>query len=185
LFQSSKQKFSKIFSLIRFLIAAIFSSAIMQQQENGSSAPSTPLLSEQQQQPWGAGRTQEALMESDTVLVLGRHDQIIGSASKKESHILTKNHPHGILHRAFSVFLFDESDGRLLIHQRAHSKITFPDVREVQTGMSKVSAFFFLLTHFFLLFRIQGLDQHLLLASIARNDSFRIRIGRSIGENYQ
>lgn len=35
--------------------------------------------------------------------------------------------PRGLLHRAFSVFLFDEQ-GRLLLQQRAASKITFPDV---------------------------------------------------------
>jgi isopentenyl-diphosphate delta-isomerase type 1 len=35
--------------------------------------------------------------------------------------------PRGILHRAFSVFLFD-SQGRLLLQQRAASKITFPSV---------------------------------------------------------
>lgn len=35
--------------------------------------------------------------------------------------------PGGVLHRAFSVFLFDDR-GRLLLQQRASSKITFPDV---------------------------------------------------------
>lgn len=35
--------------------------------------------------------------------------------------------PRGILHRAFSVFLFD-SKNRLLLQQRAQSKITFPSV---------------------------------------------------------
>lgn len=32
----------------------------------------------------------------------------------------------GLLHRAFSVFLFRPSDGRLLLQQRAAEKITFP-----------------------------------------------------------
>jgi len=41
--------------------------------------------------------------------------------------------PRGLLHRAFSVFLFDDS-GRLLLQQRAASKITFPNVWiQVQT----------------------------------------------------
>lgn len=35
--------------------------------------------------------------------------------------------PRGLLHRAFSVFLFD-SDNKLLLQQRAASKITFPKV---------------------------------------------------------
>lgn len=33
----------------------------------------------------------------------------------------------GLLHRAFSVFLFD-SQNRLLLQQRAHGKVTYPDM---------------------------------------------------------
>lgn len=77
---------------------------------------------------WGAQLSQEALMLHDTVLVVDNADNVIGSASKKDSHIFDTSQPHGILHRAFSVFLFDESDGRLLLHQRSADKITFPNV---------------------------------------------------------
>ena len=38
-----------------------------------------------------------------------------------------KNIDEGLLHRAFSVFLFD-SGNRLLLQQRASEKITFPDM---------------------------------------------------------
>lgn len=38
-----------------------------------------------------------------------------------------KNINDGLLHRAFSVFLFD-SQNRLLLQQRASEKITFPDM---------------------------------------------------------
>lgn len=38
-----------------------------------------------------------------------------------------KNINEGLLHRAFSVFLFD-SHNRLLLQQRASEKITFPDM---------------------------------------------------------
>ena len=34
----------------------------------------------------------------------------------------------GLLHRAFSAFVFRPSDGRLLLQQRASEKITFPDM---------------------------------------------------------
>jgi isopentenyl-diphosphate delta-isomerase len=34
----------------------------------------------------------------------------------------------GLLHRAFSAFVFRPSDGRLLLQQRATEKITFPDM---------------------------------------------------------
>lgn len=77
---------------------------------------------------WGKGLSQDDLMERDTVLVVDNEDNVIGSASKKESHVFKPEQPHGILHRAFSVFLFDESDGRLLLHQRSADKITFPNV---------------------------------------------------------
>lgn len=36
--------------------------------------------------------------------------------------------PRSLLHRAFSVFLFRPSDGRLLMQKRASEKITFPDM---------------------------------------------------------
>ena len=41
-------------------------------------------------------------------------------------HLMT-NIDRGLLHRAFSVFLFDDQD-RLLLQQRASEKITFPDM---------------------------------------------------------
>src|SRR5437868_1980666 len=41
-------------------------------------------------------------------------------------HLMT-NINQGLLHRAFSVFLFD-SNKRLLLQQRASEKITFPDM---------------------------------------------------------
>ena len=77
---------------------------------------------------WGQGLSQNDLMERDTVLVVDHQDNVVGSASKKESHVFSPKQPHGVLHRAFSVFLFDESTGRLLLHQRAADKITFPNV---------------------------------------------------------
>lgn len=36
--------------------------------------------------------------------------------------------PKSLLHRAFSVFLFRPSDGRLLLQKRADEKITFPSM---------------------------------------------------------
>ena len=90
-------------------------------------------MSSNNNKKWGDGLSQDDLMERDTVLVLDNADNVIGSASKKDSHIFSKKQPHAILHRAFSVFLFDESDGRLLLHQRAADKITFPNVGIIVT----------------------------------------------------
>jgi len=41
---------------------------------------------------------------------------------------LMENINAGMLHRAFSVFLFRPSDGKLLLQQRAPEKITFPNM---------------------------------------------------------
>ena len=81
-------------------------------------------------QSWkGSDMSQDDMMLKDTVLVLNKEDEIIGSASKKDSHVFSPQQPRGVLHRAFSVFLFDESTGDLLLQQRASTKITFPNVR--------------------------------------------------------
>ncbi|CAG5126976.1 unnamed protein product [Candidula unifasciata] len=58
-------------------------------------------------------------------IIVDRNDKTIGSASKKECHLLD-NINQGMLHRAFSVFLFN-TKGELLLQQRASEKITFPD----------------------------------------------------------
>jgi len=76
----------------------------------------------------GNAMSQEDMMIKDTVLVLDDNDNVIGSASKRNSHEFTTEQPRGILHRAFSVFIFDESTGEFLLTQRAASKITFPNV---------------------------------------------------------
>lgn len=68
---------------------------------------------------------QVRLME-EVCIVLDNDDKPIGSASKKTCHLMS-NIDKGLLHRAFSVFLFD-SNNRLLLQQRATEKITFPDM---------------------------------------------------------
>lgn len=52
-------------------------------------------------------------------------DRPLKPLSKKEAHLIKGQGP--VLHRAFSVFLFDEG-GHLLLQRRADAKITFPDV---------------------------------------------------------
>jgi len=76
----------------------------------------------------GNAMSQDDMMEKDTVLVLDQNDNVIGSESKKGAHIFDQKQPRGILHRAFSVFMFDQSTGELLLQKRASSKITFPNV---------------------------------------------------------
>jgi isopentenyl-diphosphate delta-isomerase type 1 len=72
-------------------------------------------------------RTQEELMAKDACILVDEADRITGHASKYDAHRFVPSQPKGLLHRAFSVFLFDSQD-RLLLQQRAASKITFPRV---------------------------------------------------------
>ncbi|KAH9208151.1 NUDIX hydrolase domain-like protein [Leptodontidium sp. 2 PMI_412] len=62
----------------------------------------------------------------EVFIVLDENDKPIGNLSKKICHLMT-NIERGLLHRAFSVFLFN-SKNELLLQQRATEKITFPDM---------------------------------------------------------
>ena len=75
-----------------------------------------------------SGYDEEQIRLMDEVcIVLDNNDQPIGSASKKACHLMT-NINNGLLHRAFSCFLFDSKTKKLLLQQRASEKITFPDM---------------------------------------------------------
>ncbi|KAG2735484.1 hypothetical protein G9P44_001698 [Scheffersomyces stipitis] len=71
----------------------------------------------------GHDEEQIRLME-ELCIVLDNDDKPVGAGTKKLCHIMD-NINEGLLHRAFSVFLFNE-DGELLLQQRADEKITFP-----------------------------------------------------------
>ncbi|CDK28932.1 unnamed protein product [Kuraishia capsulata CBS 1993] len=73
----------------------------------------------------GYDEEQIRLMEENCI-VLDYDDIPVGAATKKVCHIMD-NIDRGLLHRAFSVFLFDSQD-RLLLQQRADEKITFPSM---------------------------------------------------------
>nr|AAC32601.1 isopentenyl pyrophosphate:dimethylallyl pyrophosphate isomerase [Chlamydomonas reinhardtii] len=77
----------------------------------------------------GTGLSQDDFMQRDECLVVDEQDRLLGTANKYDCHRFeaAKGQPCGRLHRAFSVFLFSP-DGRLLLQQRAASKVTFPGV---------------------------------------------------------
>jgi len=67
-------------------------------------------------------------MHRDMCVMVDRSDSIVGARSKLDAHRFDRTangSGDGLLHRAFSVFLFDSSD-RLLLQRRADCKITFP-----------------------------------------------------------
>jgi isopentenyl-diphosphate Delta-isomerase len=59
-------------------------------------------------------------MEKELVVLVDEHDNEIGFAEKLEAH------QKALLHRAFSVFIFN-SNGELLLQQRAKSKYPRPN----------------------------------------------------------
>lgn len=71
----------------------------------------------------GHDEEQIRLME-ELCIVLDYNDEPVGAGTKKLCHLM-ENIDGGLLHRAFSVFLFND-DGKLLLQQRADEKITFP-----------------------------------------------------------
>ena len=60
-------------------------------------------------------------------IMVDSDDYVNGAVSKRACYRFVPETPHGKLHRAFSVFLFDDRD-RLLLQQRAAAKVTFPQV---------------------------------------------------------
>lgn len=74
-----------------------------------------------------SGHDEEQIrLMNENCIVLDWDDNAIGAGTKKLCHLMD-NIEKGLLHRAFSVFLFNEN-GELLLQQRASEKITFPDL---------------------------------------------------------
>ncbi|XP_056375499.1 isopentenyl-diphosphate Delta-isomerase 1-like isoform X2 [Hyla sarda] len=61
---------------------------------------------------------------SEMCILIDENDKKIGADTKKNCH-LNENINKGMLHRAFSVFLFN-TENKLLLQQRSDAKITFP-----------------------------------------------------------
>lgn len=73
----------------------------------------------------GHNKEQIRLM-NEACIVVDYNDVPYAAGSKKTLHLMSSINK-GLLHRAFSVFLFN-SAGKLLLQQRASEKITFPDL---------------------------------------------------------
>lgn len=90
---------------------------VMSAAAGSGQAPSPPSST-----TWEGAASQEEFMAKDTCILLDDADKVIGSASKKECHTFRADQPQGLLHRAFSVFLFNERN-ELLLQKRASSKV--------------------------------------------------------------
>lgn len=61
----------------------------------------------------------------DKCALIDENDRVIGTETKRNCHLI-ENIDKGMLHRAFSVFMFD-TNNRLLLQQRSLKKITYPN----------------------------------------------------------
>ncbi|KAK1289245.1 Isopentenyl-diphosphate Delta-isomerase I [Acorus calamus] len=60
-------------------------------------------------------------------ILVDAEDRVVGHDSKYNCHLMEKIESENLLHRAFSVFLFN-SKYELLLQQRSETKVTFPKV---------------------------------------------------------
>lgn len=73
------------------------------------------------------GHDEEQIKLMDELcIVLDYQDKPVGAGTKKLCHLM-ENIDEGLLHRAFSVFFFNDNN-ELLLQQRADEKITFPNM---------------------------------------------------------
>lgn len=70
---------------------------------------------------------QEILMGSDMCILVDDNDKIVGYESKLNCHQVQNLSQFPKLHRAFSIFFFDD-EGKLLLQRRSTKKLTFPGV---------------------------------------------------------
>jgi isopentenyl-diphosphate delta-isomerase len=68
---------------------------------------------------------QRRLMFEDECILVDENDNVVGHDSKYNCHLMEKIESENLLHRAFSVFLFN-SNYELLLQQRSATKVTFP-----------------------------------------------------------
>ncbi|XP_061357393.1 isopentenyl-diphosphate Delta-isomerase I [Gastrolobium bilobum] len=73
----------------------------------------------------GMDAVQRRLMFEDECILVDENDRVVGHESKYNCHLMEKIESENLLHRAFSVFLFN-SKYELLLQQRSATKVTFP-----------------------------------------------------------
>ncbi|KAI3724187.1 hypothetical protein L2E82_35955 [Cichorium intybus] len=73
----------------------------------------------------GMDAVQRRLMFDDECILVDENDNVLGHDTKYNCHLMEKIEKENLLHRAFSVFLFN-SKYELLLQQRSETKVTFP-----------------------------------------------------------
>lgn len=95
----------------------------LRERPNSKSSETSDFSAKDKKTFTGHDEEQIKLMNENCVVV-DWNDDIVGAATKKVCHLM-ENIEHGLLHRAFSCFIFNDR-GELLLQQRAKEKITFP-----------------------------------------------------------
>lgn len=106
-------------------ILDMFPEVIPLEQASGMSSSGT-LETDGDKDVFSGHDIEQIKLMAENCIVLDYDDTPIGSGTKKLCHLM-ENIDKGLLHRAFSVFLFDSEDN-LLLQQRATEKITFADM---------------------------------------------------------
>ncbi|CAN6926975.1 unnamed protein product [Brassica oleracea] len=73
----------------------------------------------------GMDDVQRRLMFDDECILVDETDLVVGFDTKYNCHLMENIEAKNLLHRAFSVFLFN-SNHELLLQQRSKAKVTFP-----------------------------------------------------------
>ncbi|XP_043714970.1 isopentenyl-diphosphate Delta-isomerase I-like [Telopea speciosissima] len=89
---------------------------------NASAVPSTKMADVTDS---AMDAVQRRLMFEDECILVDENDKVVGHDSKYNCHLMEKIESENLLHRAFSVFLFN-SKYELLLQQRSATKVTFP-----------------------------------------------------------
>lgn len=107
-------------------ILADFPEVIPLESVSGLSSASSEAVTHGEEAVFEGHDSEQIKLMAENCIVLDYNDNQIGSGTKKVCHLMS-NIDKGLLHRAFSVFLFDDQN-RLLLQQRASEKITFADM---------------------------------------------------------
>ncbi|XP_057476751.1 isopentenyl-diphosphate Delta-isomerase I-like [Actinidia eriantha] len=90
-----------------------------------SSSATTTVMGDAATDAAGMDAVQRRLMFEDECILVDENDCVVGHDTKYNCHLMEKIESENLLHRAFSVFLFN-SKYELLLQQRSATKVTFP-----------------------------------------------------------
>ncbi|CAA0832689.1 Isopentenyl-diphosphate Delta-isomerase I-chloroplastic [Striga hermonthica] len=127
-FSTSSSSSSFPLKSINFKSASIFASAgaarrVVSASSSYSFAAAPPLTTGDVT----ADSAMDAVQRRLICILVDENDRVVGHDTKYNCHLMEKIESENLLHRAFSVFLFN-SKNELLLQQRSATKVTFPMV---------------------------------------------------------